>query len=142
DSVFDVADIDVVESEEDGSENRDRSCCHMVRGAWFSNDHGMLHYGLPSPLLDHLRRARNPVLQLYPTITKELLESEAALLGDLISTFRGTMDALVDDGSETGNWDVKIAMEFKALQKRIVSSILAVCNGGLRLLESEFINFT
>lgn len=36
---------------------------HMVRGTWLSNNHSVFYYGLPSPLLDHLRRSRSPVLQ-------------------------------------------------------------------------------
>lgn len=36
---------------------------HMVRGTWFSKNHGIFHYGLPFPLLDHMRRARNPSLK-------------------------------------------------------------------------------
>lgn len=32
---------------------------HMVRGTWFSNNHDVFHYGLPSPLLDYLRKAQN-----------------------------------------------------------------------------------
>ncbi|CAI9098515.1 OLC1v1035179C1 [Oldenlandia corymbosa var. corymbosa] len=31
---------------------------HMVRGTWFSKNNGIFNYGLPPPLLDHLRRAR------------------------------------------------------------------------------------
>ncbi|CAL5375265.1 unnamed protein product [Camellia sinensis] len=36
---------------------------HMVRGTWLSKNHGMFHYGLPPPLLDHFRRAQSPMFQ-------------------------------------------------------------------------------
>ena len=36
---------------------------HMVRGTWLSNKHNIFYYGLPLPLLDYLRRAKNPMLQ-------------------------------------------------------------------------------
>lgn len=32
---------------------------HMVRGTWLSKNNKIFHYGLPTPLLDHLRKARN-----------------------------------------------------------------------------------
>lgn len=34
---------------------------HMVRGTWLSKNHNIFYYGLPSPLLDYLRRVRNPM---------------------------------------------------------------------------------
>lgn len=33
----------------------------MVRGTWLSKNHNIFNYGLPSPLLDSLRRVRNPM---------------------------------------------------------------------------------
>ncbi|GFZ18279.1 hypothetical protein Acr_27g0000180 [Actinidia rufa] len=36
---------------------------HMVRGTWLSKNHELFHYGLPSPLLDHFRRACSPVIE-------------------------------------------------------------------------------
>lgn len=35
---------------------------HMVRGTWFSDNHSIFHYGLPAPLLNHLRGAREHFL--------------------------------------------------------------------------------
>lgn len=37
------------------------SATHMVRGTWLSNNHEIFHYGLPPPLLDHLRSAWSTV---------------------------------------------------------------------------------
>lgn len=36
---------------------------HMVRGTWLANNHGIFYYGLPTPLLEHLRQARGLMLQ-------------------------------------------------------------------------------
>ena len=38
---------------------------------------------------------------------------------------------------EHTNWDVKLALEFKDLQQRIVSSIVTSCNAGRKLVEYE-----
>lgn len=43
---------------------------------------------------------------------------------------------------ESGGWDVKLAMEFKSLQWRIISSIITSCDSGCKLLESELCNYT
>lgn len=58
------ADIDIANA--DGSEDEclmSDWAAHMVRGTWFSKNHGIFDYGLPPPLLDNLRRARCPILQ-------------------------------------------------------------------------------
>lgn len=58
------ADIDIANA--DGSEDEclmSDWTAHMVRGTWFSKNHGIFYYGLPPPLLDNLRRARCPILQ-------------------------------------------------------------------------------
>lgn len=36
------------------------SATQMVRGTWLSNNHEIFYYGLPTPLLDYLRRAWSP----------------------------------------------------------------------------------
>ncbi|XP_022845913.1 uncharacterized protein LOC111368715 isoform X2 [Olea europaea var. sylvestris] len=133
-------DIDVPQDED--CEGGGAACewnTHMVRGTWFSKNHAIFNYGLPRPLLNHLRRARTPTWESN-TLTRENLEIELEVLGDLCSTFEGMMEALGEatlDDRETPMWDVKLALEFKALQRRIVSSILTSCYTGSKLLELE-----
>ncbi|KAL0295470.1 UNVERIFIED_CONTAM: hypothetical protein Sradi_6835500 [Sesamum radiatum] len=143
DNPYDVIplDIDVVRNED--PEVGPAPCewsSHMVRGTWLSKNHEIFHYGLPHPLLDHLRRARNSALQ-SSTLTRELLQTDLDVLRDLSSTFEAMLENLGDekiDNGEQTSWDVKLATEFKNLQRRIVSSISTSCNTGCELLESEF----
>ncbi|KAH9653952.1 SET domain-containing protein [Citrus sinensis] len=62
------------------------------------------------------------------------------VLEDLQSTFSNMMEILGDtdfgDGENT-SWDVKLALEFKDLERRIISSILTSCSAGRSLVESE-----
>lgn len=39
-----------------------RSVTHMARGTWFSRNHKIFHYGLPSPLLAYFRTFGYPML--------------------------------------------------------------------------------
>ncbi|KAL0289287.1 UNVERIFIED_CONTAM: hypothetical protein Sangu_2466200 [Sesamum angustifolium] len=143
DNPYDVIplDIDVVRDED--PEVGPAPCewsSHMVRGTWLSKNHEIFHYGLPHPLLDHLRRARNSALQ-SSTLTRELLQTDLDVLRDLSSTFEAMLENLGDekiDNGEQTSWDVKLATEFRNLQRRIVSSISTSCNTGCELLESEF----
>ncbi|CAH9133053.1 unnamed protein product [Cuscuta epithymum] len=112
---------------------------HMVRGTWFSKNHGIFHYGLPFPLLDHMRRAQCASLKTI-ALTPENLEIELEILGDLCLTFEAMMESLGDaDNDEQVNagWDIKLAVEFKDLQRRIVSSVVKSCKAGCELLEFE-----
>lgn len=38
---------------------------------------------------------------------------------------------------EVVGWDVKLALEYKDLQKRIISSVLTSCSAGLKMLQLE-----
>ncbi|KAK4431957.1 N-lysine methyltransferase SETD6 [Sesamum alatum] len=147
DNPYDVIPLDI-----DGAQDEDPEVgpapsewsSHMVRGTWLSKNHEIFHYGLPRPLLDHLRRARNSALQ-SSTLTRELLETDLDVLRDLSSTFEAMLENLGDkklDNGERTSWDVKLATEFKNLQRRIVSSILTSCNTGCELLESELGKYT
>ncbi|XP_051140338.1 uncharacterized protein LOC127257872 isoform X2 [Andrographis paniculata] len=135
---YDVISLDIDEDAEDGAPAPEWSS-HMVRGTWLSRNHGIFHYGLPAPLLDHLRRARNPTWQSNNP-TREMLETDLDLLRDLSSTFEAMIEAFGEENPENSEgaagWDVKLAMEFKILQRRIVSSILASCESGCKLLDS------
>ncbi|XP_031265376.1 uncharacterized protein LOC116123786 [Pistacia vera] len=111
----------------------------VVQGTWRSNNHNIFHYGLPTPLLDYLRRVRNP-LQQEKDLSQANLEIELEVLEDLQSTFSAMMENLGDsdfvDGENT-TWDVKLAMESKDLQRKIISSILTSFSAGCKLVESE-----
>ncbi|KAM7249721.1 hypothetical protein ACFE04_019880 [Oxalis oulophora] len=129
DNLYDVIplDIDVPDTSEDNPLSNWST--HMVRGTWFSNDHSIFHYGLPSPLLDHLRRAHgaelpieNLVMFLCSSYCVDIMEN----LNDPETVNR-----------ENTSWDVKLVMEFKDKQRKIISSILASCSSGLNLLANE-----
>lgn len=57
-----TADIDNGSDSGDDGPHGCNGTTHMLRGTWFSNDHKIFYYGLPSPLLDYLRKARNTSL--------------------------------------------------------------------------------
>ncbi|CAI0427829.1 unnamed protein product [Linum tenue] len=113
---------------------------HMVRGTWFSNNHGIFHYGLPTPLLNYLRKARDHMPNTT-TIKKEDMEVDIEVLEDLVTTFNSMMENLGDTTSDYGEdcerWDIKLAVEFKEGQRRIISSILSSCDDGIRLLQTH-----
>ncbi|CAI0558022.1 unnamed protein product [Linum tenue] len=139
DNPYDVIPIDIDVGEADCS-NDSPWTTHMVRGTWFSKNHGIFHYGLPTPLLDYLRKARDHMPTTTAT-TKEDMELEIEVLEDLISTFNSMMDNLGDTNSDYsedyGSWDVKLSVEFKDGQKRIISSILSSCDDGIKLLQTH-----
>ncbi|KAJ0030756.1 hypothetical protein Pint_14136 [Pistacia integerrima] len=97
----------------------------------------LLHYW------NYLRRVRNP-LQQEKDLSQANLEIELEVLEDLQSTFSAMMENLGDsdfvDGENT-SWDVKLAMESKDLQRKIISSILTSCFAGCKLVESELSRF-
>lgn len=138
---YDVIPLDIdVTMDEDGEagSNKCEWSSHMVRGTWFAKNHGIFNYGLPPPLLDHLRSARSPTLQ--ENTHHQYLANDFEILGDLCSTFEAMREALGDtelDEREAADWDVRLAMDFKDLQRRIISSIIDSCNAGQKLLESE-----
>ncbi|KAK2630961.1 hypothetical protein EUGRSUZ_L03644 [Eucalyptus grandis] len=112
---------------------------HMVRGTWFSDNHSIFHYGLPAPLLNHFRRAREDILDADSPLL-EKLKIEIEILEDLSLTFSGMMENLSEVDSESRenmDWDVKLAEEYKNLQRRIISSILSSCYAGSKLVEDE-----
>ncbi|XP_061361744.1 uncharacterized protein LOC133305517 [Gastrolobium bilobum] len=112
---------------------------HMVRGTWLSNNHSIFYYGLPSSLLDHLRRSRNPMLQTK-TFLQGNLENEVEILENLIYIFDDMMVIMGEidlDNRESCNWDKKLAMDFRSLQRRIANSVLTSCHTGVCLLKNE-----
>lgn len=65
---FPIPDIGCAEEDSTEVSSTSEWTTHMVRGTWFSNNWNIFYYGLPSPFLDCLRRARNPML-----LTKKLV---------------------------------------------------------------------
>lgn len=142
DNPYDVIPIDLdlpdVVDSENGSLLSDWTT-HMVRGTWLSQNHEIFHYGLPSPLLDHFRRAQGSTMQ-PTTMAQENLAIELEILLVLCSTFEDMTQAICDtddDDRETGSWDVKVASKFKKSQRKIFSSIVASCKAGCKLVENE-----
>lgn len=72
-SVLDI-DLGLDEDSVDGLPDSEWSS-HMVRGTWFSKNHKIFHYGLPTPLLDHLRRVRNSAWQQSNILVNSLLHT-------------------------------------------------------------------
>lgn len=141
DNPCDVIPLDIDAMQDDCTEGSPISnwTTHMVRGTWLSKHHDIFYYGLPSPLLDYLRKARSPMLHIK-SLLQENLENEKEVLEDLRSIFNDMMDNLGDadmDDRRNASWDVRLAVEFKDLQRRIVSSILTSCYSGLKFVEHE-----
>ncbi|XP_076892644.1 uncharacterized protein LOC143544414 [Bidens hawaiensis] len=137
---FDLSEVD----------NTDDTChlsnwsTHMVRATWLSNNHGMFHYGLPRPLLEYLREARGLFLQSDVT-EQEKLEVELEILEDLQSTFDAMMQNLDETeplAREKCVWDVKLALDYKDLQRQIIASIVNSCYAGRQLVEIELQKYT
>lgn len=62
-NLFSFADVDVIDDDDDDEdmETEYSWTTHMLRGTWLSSNHNIFHYGLPTPLLNHLRRAHGLV---------------------------------------------------------------------------------
>ncbi|KAL6977736.1 hypothetical protein U1Q18_026524 [Sarracenia purpurea var. burkii] len=137
-------DIDVTKPEcSDNGSSMSNWTNHMVRGTWFSKNHGIFHYGLPPRLLDHFRVAHSSVFQTN-IHTQENFETELEILEDLRSTFEDMLETLGEttpDDSTSWSWDAKLAMAFRDLQRRIVSSIVTSCCSGCKLVEYELSKF-
>ncbi|XAR72384.1 [Fructose-bisphosphate aldolase]-lysine N-methyltransferase [Bertholletia excelsa] len=145
DNPYDIIPLDIDTPETGHCENGDPISDwsnHMVRGTWLSKNHGIFHYGLPTPLLDHFRRALCPTFQTN-IHSQENLEIELQVLDDLHSTFENMLETFGETNmDESESWDMKLAMEFKALQRRIISSIVTSCNSGRKLVEQELGKWT
>ncbi|XP_052199849.1 uncharacterized protein LOC127806527 isoform X8 [Diospyros lotus] len=141
DNPYDVIPLDLDAADTDCSSS---SCPmpnwtnHMIRGTWMSKNQRIFHYGLPPPLLDHFRKAGSPMCQ---TDKHERLENELFVLESLHSTFQDMLETLDDtnleDSTNSSSWDVKLGVEFRNIQRKIVSSIVDSCNSGFQLVEHE-----
>ncbi|KAG5563701.1 hypothetical protein RHGRI_000040 [Rhododendron griersonianum] len=126
--------------------------CYLSYGK-FSSSHLVTFYGF-------LPQGENPYdvmpLDIDATITDcskdccplsswtnhmENLETELEILEALRSTFEDMLETLgeTDLDDRSTSWDVKLAMEFKDQQRRIVSSIVTSCYYGCKLLEDELL---
>ncbi|XP_020594974.1 uncharacterized protein LOC110035074 [Phalaenopsis equestris] len=110
----------------------------MVRGSWFSKNNKLRTYGLSPLFLAHLRSVLKSGGMEQPPVAPGEDENETALLETIISIFEPMMEGLGERDDLVGeemNWDVKLALEYKELQRRIISSVLS-CAAGLKLLDS------
>jgi len=105
----------------------------MVRGTWLSRSGGFPTYGLPQPLLSHLRTAlgcdRNE-----STAETDIKENDRVVLETLLSIFNPMLEELPepdDSDWESASWDVKLALGYKDLQRIIVSSIVTSCTSAM-----------
>lgn len=110
---------------------------HMVRGTWLSTSGGFPTYGLPQPLLTYLRAALGCEVD-EPAAEADVKESDKVVLETIMSIFSPMLEALLpeqDESSrESASWDVKLASDYKDLQRKIVSSIVTSCTSALENL--------
>ncbi|KAJ7955775.1 [Fructose-bisphosphate aldolase]-lysine N-methyltransferase, chloroplastic [Quillaja saponaria] len=143
DNPYDVIPLDIDAPEVDSTEDTSMSnrITHMVRGTWLSKNHGIFYYGLPSALLDHLRRSQSPLL-LMKTLLQGNLENELELLEDIRLIFDDMMESFADVdhvNRENTSLDIKLAVYFTNLQRNIVSSVLTSCHSGIKTVKDALI---
>jgi len=65
-------------------------------------------------------------------------ESDKVVLETILSIFSPMLEALLpeqdDPNRESASWDVKLASDYKDLQRKIVSSIVTSCTSALENL--------
>ncbi|KAL0802953.1 hypothetical protein Bca101_058129 [Brassica carinata] len=102
--------------------------CYLSYGN-YSSSHLLTFYGF-------LPKGDNPY-DVIPLV-------EMGVLENLKSTFDDMMQNLGEEDSvdrENVDWDVRMAMEFKERQRKIVSSILDSCSAGIKLFELVILPF-
>ncbi|RWW00618.1 hypothetical protein GW17_00036408, partial [Ensete ventricosum] len=165
DNPYDVIplDFDAPEAEDGGNlplTDENVSATHMVRGTWLSKGDEAHAYGLPPGLLAHLRAVLKTDraglasrtsedgvrLLLYSLVDRDV---ERNVLETILSIFEPMLEGICDsDNFDSDNfdsvmfycrnnssWDVKLSLDYKDLQRRIISSIVTACNCGLQMLE-------
>ncbi|XP_022683551.1 uncharacterized protein LOC101775581 isoform X2 [Setaria italica] len=138
DNPYDVIplDLDTSADDEDGAAQSvsTSQTTHMVRGTWLSRCRGFPTYGLPRPLLSHLRVALGCDIDESTTTEADIKENDRVVLETLLSIFNPMLEELPEpdesDG-ESASWDLKLALEYKNLQRRIISSIVTSCTSAL-----------
>ncbi|KAJ3693386.1 hypothetical protein LUZ60_008866 [Juncus effusus] len=121
DNIYDFIPLDFDAQEE-------KSISHMVRGTWLSKSSN----GLPPKLISHLRNLFNC------NSTQSNIDVDREVFEMLLSVFNPMLDELVESDEtdkENAGWDLKMALEFKELQKRIISSVVASCDSVLEELK-------
>nr|CAD1840262.1 unnamed protein product [Ananas comosus var. bracteatus] len=143
DNPYDIIPIDFDTSnvENDSSTLEETSkITHMVRGTWFSKSDQPYTYDLPSRLLTHLRAVLNCQNAESPAeISRiDICENDRMVLETVLSIFSPMLEGLgnSDDFDRVNaSWDLKLALGYKDLQRRIISSIVTSCTSGLEMLE-------
>ncbi|MQL90093.1 hypothetical protein Taro_022677 [Colocasia esculenta] len=144
---YDVIPLDFEASHDDeGSETANAKSSwtiHMVRGTWMAKNKGPPTFGLPPPLLDHLRCIlKDDGSEQTPEICKQVdvnKEMERTVLETILSIFNPMTEGLEATGDvdrDGVGWDVKLALDFKDLYRKIISSVLESCSIGLQTLNS------
>ncbi|URE15978.1 SET domain containing protein [Musa troglodytarum] len=146
DNPYDVIplDFDAPEAEDGGNQppiGENVSATHMVRGTWLSKVDEAHAYGLPPRLLAHLRallkadcaglRPRTPEDGIDKDVERNVLEM-------ILSIFEPMLEGICDSDNfdrNNSSWDVKLSLDYKDLQRRIISSTVTACNCGLQMLE-------
>ncbi|KAJ8470563.1 hypothetical protein OPV22_024906 [Ensete ventricosum] len=151
DNPYDVIplDFDAPEAEDGGNlplTDENVSATHMVRGTWLSKGDEAHAYGLPPRLLAHLRAVLKTDRAGLASRTSEDgvdRDVERNVLETILSIFEPMLEGICDsDNFDSDNfdrnnssWDVKLSLDYKDLQRRIISSIVTACNCGLQMLE-------
>ncbi|KAL6659185.1 hypothetical protein ACP70R_003225 [Stipagrostis hirtigluma subsp. patula] len=137
DNPYDVIplDLDTSADEEDGTAQSvsTSQTTHMVRGTWLSRSGGFPTYGLPQPLLSHLRAVLGCDFD-ESTPEADIKENDKVVLGTVLSIFNPMLEALHEPDDldrENASWDVKLALEYKDLQRRILRSIVTSCSSAM-----------
>ncbi|WVZ94341.1 hypothetical protein U9M48_040242 [Paspalum notatum var. saurae] len=137
DNPYDVIplDLDTSADEEDSAVQSvsTSQTTHMVRGTWLSRYGEFPMYGLPQPLLSHLRAALGCDID-ESTMEADIKENDRVLLETLLSIFNPMLEELPepdDSDRESAGWDVELALNYKDLQRRIISSIVTSCTTAL-----------
>ncbi|ONK70536.1 uncharacterized protein A4U43_C05F34730 [Asparagus officinalis] len=147
DNPYDVIplDFDVPSAENDSScqSGEPARTSHMVRGTWLSKSSKPHTYGLSPPLLAHLRSIlRSSDIELHAEFHGQDEETERAVLDTLISVFSPMLEGLGDTNEidrENPSWDVKLALDYKDLLRRIICSVLDSCAAGIRELDLSLV---
>ncbi|GJN36793.1 hypothetical protein PR202_gb25689 [Eleusine coracana subsp. coracana] len=140
DNPYDVIplDLDISADQEDGMDQSvtTSQTTHMVRGTWLSRSAGFPTYGLPQRLLSHLRavlgcdlmnqQQRRISWKMTGWFWKHWCPYFIPCLKHYMSWMTVTGTAL-----ENANWDVKLALDYKDLQRRIIGSIVTSCTSAL-----------
>ncbi|XP_024019736.1 histone-lysine N-methyltransferase setd3 [Morus notabilis] len=141
DNPYDVIPLEL-ECDEDNFDEGSQAfnLTHMARGTWFSNNYEIFHYGLPSPLLDKLRKTQNPLLHTK-VLLQGSLEYEIEILEQVHDIFGNMMDNLGEDlddlSRKEASWDVKLAIEYKDILRKIMASITSSCHLGIYQVKDE-----